>query len=130
MTYSQPRHRLKHTQRIVLDVLRANPQISYDGLAEQAEIDRRTAIQAVRQLTRAYRIVKLIGQGRLPNRYLVTDRLLVCRPGYTPTPVVLTPEKRAALVERFQQRLQTQIGTAEQLRERQVSETPEVGYLT
>ena len=100
------RYRLTHTQRLVLDVLRSNPQISYDGLAEQAEIDRRTAMQAIRRLVRFYRVVMVSGRGRVPNRYLVTERLIIWPPSYyRPEPVVLTPEKRAALVEQWHARM-------------------------
>jgi hypothetical protein len=106
MSSPRSRYRLTHIQRFVLEVLRATPQISYDGMAEQAEIDRQTAMQAVRRLTRLYRVVKLSGRGRLPNRYLTTDRLITCPPGYyRPEPVVLTAEKRATLVEQWHARM-------------------------
>src|SRR5689334_17000922 len=101
MPCSPSRYRLTHVQHFVLDVLRSNPQISYDGMAEQAEIDRQTAMQAIRRLTRSYRVVKLDGRGRQPNRYLLTDRVFVCRPGYVPTRVVLTEAKRRALYEQW-----------------------------
>jgi DNA-binding MarR family transcriptional regulator len=74
MPSSPSRYRLTHIQHFVLDVLRCNPQISYDGMAEQAEIDRQTTMQAIRRLTRSYRVIKLDGRGRLPNRYLPSER--------------------------------------------------------
>ena len=91
MPCSSSRYRLTHVQRFVLDVIRAHPQISYDGMAEQAEIDRQTAIQAIRRLTRLYQVVKVDGRGRQPNRYLLTDRVLVCRPGYVPSRIEFSP---------------------------------------
>src|SRR4051812_34455251 len=106
MPCPRSRYRLTYIQRLVLEVLRATPQISYDGMAEHAEIDRQTAMQAVRRLTRLYRVVNLDGRGRLPNRYLTTDRLIICPPAYyRPEPVVLTAEKRAALVEQWHARM-------------------------
>ena len=123
MTYPRPRYRLTYTQRLVLDVLRSNPHISYDGLAEQAEIDRQTAMQAIRRLVRLYRVVMVSGRGRVPNRYLMTERLIICPRGdYRPEPVVLTVEKRAALVEQWETRMALMSTSEGDQAERQVGD--------
>jgi hypothetical protein len=96
------RCRLTFVQRDVLDLLRVQPEISYDRMAEHAGIDRHTAMQAVERLSNLYHIVKVEGRGRQPNRYLITDKVISCEPGYQPKPVLLTEEKRRQMLEQWE----------------------------
>jgi predicted ArsR family transcriptional regulator len=96
-------NRLTHAQRLVMELIRNHPTISYDEIAARLQIDRNTAIRAVVRLILERRVVKIAGAGRQPNRYLATDSLFSTRPGYKPTPVILSEQARWSLVERWAQ---------------------------
>lgn len=70
--------RLSHAQREVLKLLRTKEAVSYDEMAASLQIDRKTAIQAIRRLTLLRRVVVVAGRGREPNRYLLTDEVIAC----------------------------------------------------
>ena len=67
------RDRLSYVQREVLALLRTQPAISYTDISAELEIDRSSALIAIRQLERKQRIVKRLGRGRLPNFYEVHE---------------------------------------------------------
>lgn len=69
--------RLSYAQRQILQLLRLHDHLSYDAMAAELEIDRNTAIQAIRRLEKARRVVVVRGRGTVPNRYIRTDRLIL-----------------------------------------------------
>ena len=71
------------------------------GFSVKLDIDRNTAIRAVHRLLMERRIVKSAGMGRQPNRYLLTEQVVICAPGNVPTRVVLTEQKQQALDEQW-----------------------------
>jgi DNA-binding MarR family transcriptional regulator len=76
-TDQRTKARLSRAEHQVLALLRQRPQLSYDEMVAQLEIDRRTAIQTIHKLESRRRLVKVAGSGKIPNRYLLTDSLIV-----------------------------------------------------
>lgn len=69
--------RLSYVQRRVLEELRQSSQQSYEDLAAAVEADRSSIIIAVKILERRRRVVKVRGRGPQPNRYVLTDKLII-----------------------------------------------------
>lgn len=97
-------NRLTHAQQQVIALIRAQPMISYDEIAARLLIDRNTAIRAVHRLIAENRMVKLTGNGRQPNRYLLTEQVFRSPLGYRPTPILLSELARQRLMEQWQRR--------------------------
>ena len=67
------RQRLTPIQREVFSLILDRGQISYNDIAAELYIDRRTAIIAVRQLENEHLIMKTAGQGGKANQYTVCE---------------------------------------------------------
>jgi len=70
------RARLNHTDHLVLAQLRRNAHMSYDNLAAALPADRGTVITAICRLEAEKRVIRIRGRGHVPNRYILTDRLI------------------------------------------------------
>lgn len=77
MINTRRRRRLTALERAILETLKEHQRCSYDELAARCDCDRSAALIAVRRLEMQHRIVKAErGRARIPNRYVVTDRLI------------------------------------------------------
>ena len=65
--------RLTYTERLVLDLLREQPEISYTNMSAELFIDRTSALTAVQRLEKRSLISKVPGRGKVPNRYVTCD---------------------------------------------------------
>ena len=75
-------NRLVRSLDLVLEVVQENSQISYDNICMElagagTPLDRWTVIQAVGVLERRRKIVRVPGAGRVPNRYISTEKVLI-----------------------------------------------------
>lgn len=61
--------RQKQTRRRIIEIIRGNPQISYDRLAGHLETDRRVVIRHIYALECSGHIRVERGRGKVPNRY-------------------------------------------------------------
>lgn len=65
-------------QRRILALIMEHEEISFDDMAIQLEIDRSTAVLAVKSLVYAGRLQKQPGRGRRPNRYICMPESALC----------------------------------------------------
>jgi DNA-binding MarR family transcriptional regulator len=67
------RQRLTPLQRDVFDLISERGSISYTDIAAELYIARMSAMTAIRQLELEQLIEKVVGHGRMPNRYVVKE---------------------------------------------------------
>lgn len=67
------RQRLTPLQRDVFDLISERGSISYTDIAAELYIARMSAMTAIRQLELEHLIEKVVGHGRVPNRYVVKE---------------------------------------------------------
>ena len=67
------RQRLTPLQRDVFDLICERGSISYTDIAAELYIARMSAMTAIRQLQLEQLIEKVVGHGRVPNRYVVKE---------------------------------------------------------
>ena len=63
--------RRTRTQQQVLELLAKENQLSYDAIAANLDIDYKTAVTTVRRLEASNQVMKIVGRGRVPNRYII-----------------------------------------------------------
>ena len=67
------RQRLTPLQRDVFDLISQRGSISYTDIAAELYIARMSAMTAIRQLELEQLIEKVVGHGRVPNRYVLKE---------------------------------------------------------